>query len=135
MQLKTAIALIISVGSTPVFAESKSEVLSCSAHFEARAIWGDIVGADHGYVTGMERRSKLLFDAYEAANPITPSQDWGMVLLGSPPPPAHEVTHARIVEDTMIYFADFAPMTGQAPLCVEDPICQVCSDVLRSVMP
>lgn len=139
MRLKLAIATLMTIGSAPVFADASDNYLSCSAHFEARAIWGETVGSDVGYVNGMKHRAELLFTAFETANPIQ-AEDWGMNVMGSMPISPSAV-HQRdldamdaMTEDTMIYFAELAPMSGQAPLCAEDAICQVCSDVLRSSM-
>ncbi|PJI91349.1 hypothetical protein BC777_0175 [Yoonia maricola] len=137
MQLKITFALLVALNGTSAFADADSEVLSCSAHFEARATWGKAVGADTGYIDGMERRANVLLDAYETANP-TRQRSSGLLqaepyyLEGSRQ--SRDAARDQMIEDTMIYFAGLAPMTGQAPLCAEDAICQVCSDLLRSVM-
>lgn len=135
MKRLTTIAALLAISSTPVLADLNDERLSCSAHFEARAVWGQAMGSDVGYIDGMARRADLLLRDYETANPISGPQDWGMVTLGVRPAPYHEVVHDKIVEETMVYFADQSPMSGQAPLCAEDAICQTCSDLLRSIMP
>lgn len=138
MQLKSALAALVMVSSTSVFAGETAEYLSCSAHFEARARWGETIGSDSGYVDGMERRAELLIDAYEAANP-TRARSSGMLhaepFYREGSRAARDTARDHMIEDNMIYFAELAPMSGQAPLCAEDAICQVCSDVLRSAMP
>ncbi len=133
MQLKLALAVVLLTGGTSVVADTSDDYLACSAHFEARAIWGATVGSDQGYVDGMERRSDLLLDAYETANP-TRWQSSSLLYDSFGSRENRNEARDLMINDTLIYFADLAPMSGQAPLCAEDAICQVCSDVLRSSM-
>ncbi|QDC09262.1 hypothetical protein FHY55_08415 [Oceanicola sp. D3] len=120
----TALAFVALL-ATPLSAwpASPTERLACAAHFAARAHW--LTGMDKNPVTAslMQRRSDMLFESVRQLGSV----DWG-ILRGSPS--HNEALRARLAEFTHYVLIGFAKR-GEARLCMDDPACVKCLQILR----
>ena len=125
-------ALLLAVSANAATSEV-DHLLTCAAHFKARAQW--LEKLDRSAVTAafFDRRSDVLLQA--ADQRMGPS-DWRMSTgNGNPtsPPTFAPVVESRSI-DELTRFAELGFGRFGAPLCVEDETCNDCTHLLSEIV-
>ncbi len=117
-----ALALPLLLAASPALASPSA--MECSAHFSARAEWMEVMGADPVAVDRFSGHADRLL-AWHEAQDIDPEIVVGM------DPHHHRDERAALALDLLTGWAEDGRGSGPLPLCMEDPVCNECTRMIR----
>lgn len=124
LKLFQRLAILLVFGGTQLLAHSDSNLLSCSAHFQARANWLQTYGADPEAVEFMAARAEVLW--------LSLPRDCGMK-TGFEAPDCTYDPRRKSVTDIMTKWAGEKQFNQVIPTCMEDSFCSHCLAVYQDL--